>query len=260
MTQPAAWFTFGRVIRPVAILLAAMELSRPGMPKAEGQRYAAALNKMALERQIDPLVAVAIVHFESHWLPNQVSDDGEDYGLGQVRVRYQMACRGDEDPLSAPSEACQQAKSALLEGVHNIRQMGQVIKANQEFCRAHLSPKAVAAGGDGVWLAGYQGYGSPERQRWCQPGDKTRQVLAYHAELLERLGLRKKAPAKPAPRAPARDAKAAPHAPAPQAPAPAPAKSHAPAAGAHGHDAPAKAGPVAKAPAHADRKRTTAHR
>ncbi|RYE94978.1 MAG: hypothetical protein EOO75_00520 [Myxococcales bacterium] len=251
-----------------------MELSRPGMPKAEGQRYAAALNKMALERQIDPLVAVAIVHFESHWLPGQVSEDGEDYGLGQVRARYQMACRGDEDPLGAPSEACQQAKSALLEGVHNIRQMGQVIKANQEFCRAHLSPKAAALGGDGIWLAGYQGYGSPERQRWCQPGDKTRQVLAYHAELLERLGLRKKTPARPAPKAPGAAkntpgaAKATPHAPAPapHAPAPAPhapaAAPHAPAAGAHGHDA-AKAapGPVAKAaPGQVDKKRTTAHR
>ena len=250
------WSTFGPVIRPVAILLAAMELSRPGLNKAEGQRYAAALNKMALERQIDPLVAVAIVHFESHWLPGQVSDDGEDYGLGQVRARYQMACRGDEDPLNAPSEACQQAKSALLDGVHNIRQMGQVIKANQEFCRAHLSPKAAAAGGDGIWLAGYQGYGSPERQRWCQPGDKTRQVLAYHGELLERLGLRKKAPVKPAPKAaPKSEPKdhAARTAPGPQ-PAP------------HGHEAPgAKAAPGAPsaqaAPAHADgKKRTTAHR
>ncbi len=192
LTQPAPWFTFGAVLRPVTILLAAMELTRPGMPKAEATRYAAALNRVGLERQIDPLMAVAIVHFESHWLPGQISEDGEDYGLGQVRARYQLGCRDDVDPLNAPSESCQRAKAALLEGVENIRQMGNVIKANQLFCKKHLGAKALAAAGDSAWLAGYQGYGSPEH--WCQGGDKTKQVIAYHGELLERLGLKKKAP------------------------------------------------------------------
>ena len=103
-----------------------------------------------------------------------------------------------------------EARAKLSDANHFL----YLIKANQLFCKEHLGPKALAAAGDGAWLAGYQGYGSPERQQWCQPGDKTRQVLAYHAELLEKLGLKKKAPAKatakkaPATKAPAKKAAA----------------------------------------------------
>ncbi|MCS6901332.1 MAG: hypothetical protein RMJ98_15865 [Myxococcales bacterium] len=169
------------MVRSVAVLLAAMQLSRPGIPKAEALRYADALNRMAEEVHIDPLLAVAIVHFESRWYPTRISEDREDYGLGQVRARYLAACREDEDPLNAPSEACFAAKVALLDGVTNLQRMGAIIAANKVLCREKIGSEK-----DAQWLAGYQGYNAPEKNHWCKPGEKTYQVLAYHAELMER--------------------------------------------------------------------------
>src|SRR5690242_11600686 len=109
-----------------------MTLSRPGIPVPEAKQYAAALNDIAKQNGFDPLLAVAMIHYETHWYPLLISDDGEDYGLGQIRARFVGACREDEDPLHAPSEACQQAKLSLLSGVENIRRMGSVIRANME--------------------------------------------------------------------------------------------------------------------------------
>jgi hypothetical protein len=182
------------LIRLVATLVSAILLSRPGMPRGEATRYARVLNEVAKEHAFDPLLAVAIVHFESRWDPSQVSDDGEDYGLGQVRARFVGACRGDEDPLGNPSEGCRAVKASLLSGEHNLRVMGTIIEANRELCKDKTgSAKAPQ------WLAGYAGLNFPERNRWCQPGDKTWRVLAYHKELLAKLlpKPRKPAPAKP---------------------------------------------------------------
>lgn len=188
------------VIRPVAILLAAMQLSRPEIPKAEALRYAGALNQMAQEAHIDPLLAVAIVHFESHWRPDRISQDNEDFGLGQVRARYWGACRDDLDPLLDPSEACLATKASLLDGVTNIRKMGSIIVANKTLCK-----DKVGSDKDPRWLAGYQGYNAPERHEWCKPGEKTQQVLGYHAELVEKFFPKKKIVAKTPPaKAPAK--------------------------------------------------------
>lgn len=188
------------MIRPVAILLAAMQLSRPEIPKAEALRYAGALNQMAQEAHIDPLLAVAIVHFESRWHPGRISQDNEDFGLGQVRARYWGACRDDLDPLLDPSEACLATKASLLDGVTNIRKMGSIIVANKTLCKDKVSSDK-----DPRWLAGYQGYNAPERHEWCKPGEKTQQVLGYHAELVEKFFPKKKIVAKtPAGKAPAK--------------------------------------------------------
>lgn len=193
-----------------------MQLSRPGIPKAEAELYASSLNQIARETSIDPLLAVAIIHFESRWLPNRVSDDGEDYGLGQVRARFLGACRDDADPLNDPSEACKAAKATLLDGVTNIKRMGSIIAANKAFCK-----EKVGSDKDPQWLAGYQGLNDLGHHRLCKPGDKTRQVLDYHAELIDKLLPKKKAPvaaAKPKPQ-PVAQAKPQPPRPAPPQPA-----------------------------------------
>jgi hypothetical protein len=232
------------LLRPIAILVAAMSLSRPTMPKGEAVRYAEALNKAATEASFDPLIAVAIVHFESHWTPNLISDDGEDYGLGQVRGRYLSACRDDADPLHEPSEACKEAKATLLDGVTNIRRMGGIIAANQQFCR-----DKVGAAFPAQWLAGYQGLNDLEHSRWCQPGEKTWRVLGYYEELLSKFSpktkkpefmpLAKKAthgrPTRVAARTPAKAPPAPAKGPAGKAPAPAAKASVKPAAPAPKH-------------------------
>ncbi|MDI3281770.1 hypothetical protein [Polyangium sp. 15x6] len=179
------------MIRPIAVLVAGMLLSRPGMPKDEANRYARVLAEVAAARGFDPLIAVAIVHFETQWRPTLVSADGEDHGLGQVRARFAGACRDDADPVNAPSEACQRVKDSLLDGATNLRRMGAIIAANMEFCKVRTgSTKAER------WLSGYQGYGDPERGRFCEPGPKTRIVLDYYKELVAKLA----PPPKPAPK------------------------------------------------------------
>jgi hypothetical protein len=170
------------LIRLVATLVSAIQLSRPRMPPEEAMRYAKVLNEVAKERDFDPLIAVAIIHFETQWRPNMVSGDGEDYGLGQVRARYVGACRGDEDPSGRPSQACRAVKASLLDGEHNIRVMGRIIEANQNLCKYKTGTAKAHQ-----WLAGYQGRNFPGQNRWCQAGEKTWRVLSYHEELIATL-------------------------------------------------------------------------
>lgn len=181
------------LIRPIAVLVAAMALSRPGIPAAEARRYASALNEIATQNKFDPLLAVAMIHYETHWFPQLVSDDGEDHGLGQVRARFIGACRQDEDPLNAPSPACQQVKLSLLDGVENIRRMGSIIRANMEFCRERMGKTKTEH-----WLAGYQGYVDPIKHTYCAPGPKTTRVIDYYDGLLAKYFPKPKPKPKPA--------------------------------------------------------------
>jgi len=158
-------------------------MSRPAIPKDEATRYAKILNEIGSKYDFDPLLAVSMIHYESRWLPGIASDDGEDYGLGQVRARYVGACRADEDPLHAPSDACKAVKVNLLVGENNLRQMGVIIGANKKMCvekRGKMKPE--------FWIAGYQGLSQPERNKWCVPGPTTTRVMDYHKELLASLG------------------------------------------------------------------------
>jgi hypothetical protein len=179
------------MVRSIPLLVSAILMSRPSMPRVEAARYAAVLNEVALEHDFDPLTAVAIIHFETHWYPSLISADGEDYGLGQVRGRYLSACRDDADPVGAPSPACQAAKANLLDGAFNIRRMATIITANREMCRERTGTALAPQ-----WLAGYQGYNSPSSDRWCSPGEKTWRVLDYRKELIATLLPKPKAKAR----------------------------------------------------------------
>ena len=67
------------MIRPLAVIVSAILLSRPTMPVTEAARYARVLNEEAQKHAFDPLTAVAIVHFESRWQPGRISPDGEGW-------------------------------------------------------------------------------------------------------------------------------------------------------------------------------------
>jgi hypothetical protein len=183
------------LIRAAAILVSAILLSRPGMPKAEAQRYAKVLGEVAKEHDFDPLVAVAIIHFESRWHPAVVSPDGEDHGLGQVRARFVGACRDDLDPVNFPSDACRAVKASLLDGATNLRRMGTIIEANRDLCKEKTGTAKIQQ-----WLAGYQGLGSPERGIFCAPGEKTWRVIGYYQELVAKLAPKPKSKPAPAPK------------------------------------------------------------
>jgi hypothetical protein len=230
------------VYRAIKLIVSAILLSRPGMPAAEATRYAHVLQEEGIKRGFDPLSAVAIVHFETHWQPGLVSPDGEDYGLGQVRARYVGACRDDADPLNDPSEACRAVKASLLDGETNLRRMGVIITANRELCKEKTGTADFPQ-----WLAGYEGLNFPGRDKWCAPIAKTFQVIAYRKQLVDtlvfhakpgRVALRTPAPAHapaahappvavaPSARKPAHPARTGPRfPPKPAAPAKAPPKA-----------------------------------
>jgi hypothetical protein len=175
------------LFRALQLIVSAILLSRPAMPTAEAGRYARVLQQEAAKHSFDPLTAVAIVHFETHWRPGLVSPDGEDYGLGQIRARYMAGCRGDEDPVNNPSDACRAAKAGLLVGENNLRRMAAIITANRELCKEKTGNANLPQ-----WLAGYEGYNAPASDRWCTPGAKSWQVVEYRKHLIEVLVARPK--------------------------------------------------------------------
>lgn len=171
------------MFRALPIIVSAILLSRPGMPLPEARRYARVLQEEASSHDFDPLTAVAIVHFETHWQPGLVSPDGEDYGLGQIRARWWGACRDDADPVHDPSPGCRAVKASLLVGENNLRRMSVIITANRELCKDKTGTAKLPQ-----WLAGYEGLNFPSRDRWCAPNWKTMRVVEYRQQLLALLG------------------------------------------------------------------------
>jgi hypothetical protein len=170
------------VFRAIPIIVSAILLSRPTMPLPEARRYARVLAEEARKHDFDPLTAVAIVHFESRWIPSVVSADGEDYGLGQIRARWLGACRDDADPVNDPSPACRAAKVGLLAGENNLRRMATIISANRDLCK-----EKTGRGDLPRWLAGYEGLNRPSLDVWCAPSAKTWQVVEYRKQLVAQL-------------------------------------------------------------------------
>ena len=181
------------MLRPLAVIVSAIMLSRPGMPQDDAKHFATVLQQEAKEHGFDPFTGVAIVHFESGWYPEMVSENGEDYGLGQIRARYIGACRKDEDPLNDPSPECKAVKASLLTAETNIRTMAQLITNNRKLCTEKTGSALFHQ-----WLASYQGRNFPKQNRWCQPGDKTWQVIKYRRHLIDELVHKKHPPAKTA--------------------------------------------------------------
>jgi hypothetical protein len=171
------------MLRPIPVIVSAILMSRPSMPRDEAVRYARVVQEEAQARDFDPFTAVAIIHFESRWRAHAVSPDGEDYGLGQVRARFMSGCRNDPDPVRDPSPACRAAKSSLLVGEFGIRRMAHIITANRELCR-----EKVGSAWFPQWLAGYQGLNRPGLQKWCAPSERTYDVIAYQKKLAMLLG------------------------------------------------------------------------
>ena len=169
----------GPVIRPIATIVAAILIGRPDMPVDEATRYATVLREVARQHEFDPYTGVSIIQHESGFLPRLVSDDGEDYGLGQIRARYVGACREDSDPLKAPSDACRKVKQSLLVPETNIREMAEIITRNRELCR-----RKTGSAWFHQWLASYQGRNFPKQGKWCQPGPDTFEVVKYRRWLV----------------------------------------------------------------------------
>lgn len=167
------------VVRPLFIIVAAILLSRPGVSEEEATTWAEVLQREAQEHDFDPLTGVAIIATESGFQPDAISQSGEDYGLGQIRARYVGACKRDSDPLNHPSPDCKQEKARLLEAEHNIEVMADLITRNRKLCKEKTGSATLPR-----WLASYQGRNYPKQNKWCQPGKKTYDVIAYRSWLI----------------------------------------------------------------------------
>ncbi|HEY4120203.1 MAG TPA: hypothetical protein VGM56_20200 [Byssovorax sp.] len=178
------------MLRALQLIVSAILLTRPQMPHAEAERYARVIQEEAVRRDFDPFTVVAIVHYESHWLPGVVSPDGEDYGLGQIRARFVAGCHDDADPVHAPSPGCRAAKATLFGGETNLRRVAMLITANRELCK-----DKVGSAWFPQWLAGYQGSNRPSRDEWCKPTDKAARVIAYQRALVSTFAPPPKKPA-----------------------------------------------------------------
>lgn len=170
------------MLRPLAVVVAGILLSRPDLPPEQAERLGRVLQREAQEHDFDPLTGIAMIHFESGWRADAISPNGEDYGLGQIRARFIGACRQDRDPLHGPSAECQAVKSSLLDPEKNLEVMAELISNSRALCRKKAGSVALSR-----WLAAYQGLNFPKQRRWCQPGPKTWRVIQYRGWLLREL-------------------------------------------------------------------------
>lgn len=178
------------MLRPLAVIVAAIQLRHPDVSNTDAERYARALREQAELHDFDPLTGVAIISHESRFQPEARSKNGEDYGLAQIRARYIGACKGTPDPVRHPTPACREVQKQLLVPEENIKQMAELITRNRKFCKAKVGSAAMAR-----WLASYQGRNHPKKRVWCKPGEGTYRVIRTRQSLIHALtkkGLLKK--------------------------------------------------------------------
>lgn len=174
------------MLRPLAVIVAAIQMRHPDVSNADAERFAKALREQANIHEFDPLTGVAIISHESRFNPLARSPNGEDYGLAQIRARYIDECKGTKDPLRNPTEACKAVQQKLLVPEENIKQMALLITRNRKFCKAKVGSETLPR-----WLASYQGRNNPKKRIWCKPGKGTYSVINIRAELLRALEKRR---------------------------------------------------------------------
>lgn len=174
------------MLRPLAVIVAAIQLRHPEVTNDDAERYAKALREQAEVHDFDPLTGVAIISHESRFNPKARSSNGEDYGLAQIRARYIDECKGTNDPLHNPTPACQAVQRKLLVPEENIKQMALLITRNRKFCKAKVGSELLPR-----WLASYQGRNNPKKRVWCKPGQGTYRVIRIRQELLRDLKKRR---------------------------------------------------------------------
>jgi hypothetical protein len=129
------------MIRELAQIIFAIHMSlspfRP-VSDAKVKQFATEIQKSAETTQVDPLIYVAIITHESGWDERAISQDGEDYGLMQVRGRHY---NGGKHP------------EWLLNPHVNLMAGSYVIQKSTDFCRRYLKREPTLQ----EWMSVYQG-------------------------------------------------------------------------------------------------------
>lgn len=146
-----------------AALSAVLHMVAPHVGQVVNLNYTQVILAEARRRDIDPMLVVALVEHESRWRPGAISPNGEDFGLGQIRGRYERPCLKDFDPIGDPSILCDEARTRLLDGTYNLKRTIAALAENRKLCRRILKQKVSQAS----LLASYGGMNNPSGQVWC---------------------------------------------------------------------------------------------
>ncbi len=139
----------------LAILSLAIGFCAPTMPQSTRDAYAKIIDTRSTKLGVDPLMIVEIIRHESGWKANAISKDKEDYGFGQIRVRYRAACL-------KPGFQCEQEKKKLLEPVYNLHAIFDTIEAWAAFCKQKNGSVK-----EDQWLQAYAGLNRPKEGKFC---------------------------------------------------------------------------------------------
>lgn len=170
------------MLRTLQAIVAAIQLSAPGVSEPDALRIATALREQAKVHDFDPFTAVAVIHSESRFNYLAISPDGEDYGLGQIRARFIGACKSAESPVDHPSDECLSQKERLLVPEENIRVLAELITRHRQLCQRKARSNKFPN-----WLASYQGRNDVKLKRFCKPAPETWKVVKYRDWIIRTL-------------------------------------------------------------------------
>ena len=120
-----------------------------------GAKYARPVCDAARRAEVDPIYLVAYIQHESNFRPDVMSPDGEDIGLGQIRLRFQPACVGRR--LADPK--CKAEYYRLLEPAYNLRVLSGKIRSAKALRVYRDNPQPQQ------WLAALAGSTNPNHKR-----------------------------------------------------------------------------------------------
>lgn len=120
-----------------------------------GTQYARPICDAARMAAVDPIHLIAYVQHESNFRRDVVSRDGEDVGLGQIRLKFQPACAGK--PRS--SSECKAEYYRLLEPGYNLRVLAGKVRAAKKRVNYVADPRPER------WLAALAGSENPNHKR-----------------------------------------------------------------------------------------------
>lgn len=148
-----------------AIAFVLSELEGPSAAEA----FSKHIEKGAELADVDPLHLMAYVDHESHFVRYASSRDGEDVGIGQVRLRYQPACRD-----GIRTESCKEERKRLFDPAYNLRVLAGKIRSAKRLPTYQSDPRPER------WLASLAGSSDPNQRR-------VREIMRIHARLLRSL-------------------------------------------------------------------------
>lgn len=143
------------MIRSLSVIVAAILLSQPKMPRSTAQQYAQVVRDEAREHYFDPFTLVSMVHYESRWIAS--AHNGKCFGLAGICLSNYPYCR-----TNPKGPRCQAKRAELLDGRANLRIAADLITANRRFCRSKTGRAKFHH-----WLASYQGLNKPDGGIWC---------------------------------------------------------------------------------------------